>query len=171
MLIVTVSRKEVTKTLSDLTRKRLTNQTSFYAEEVELDFGKSRVDFVGFKPFNVLQNGMCAASIDKGVFSFYEIKSCMDDFNSGHGKTFQGDENYLVCERELADELYRKNLLINGVKVLVPNKPRTSLIVAFDLSNSFGTWSRRTKSSSELLCNMINARKSNKVDGGCDDTD
>lgn len=158
-----MNRNDVTNSLSDLVRKRLSNNCSFWAEEVELDFGKVRVDFVGFKPFNLLQNGMCPAAIDKGAFSFYEVKSCMADFTSGHGKNFLGDENYLVCERDLADELFQKSLLPNGVKVLVPNKTRTALVVAFDLSNSFGTWSRRTKSSSELLWNMISARKSNKV--------
>lgn len=158
-----MNRYDVTQTLSDLVRKRLNNTSNFWAEEVELDFGKARVDFVGFKPYNILQNGMCPAAIDKGIFSFYEVKSCLADFNSGHGKNFYGDENYLVCERELADDLYNKGLLPSGVKVLVPNKPRTALIVAFDLSNSFGNWSRRTKSSSELLWNMINARASNKI--------
>lgn len=159
-----MSRDDITKSLSDLVRKKLSNNCTFWAEEVELDFGKSRVDFIGFKPFSILQNGMSPAAIDKGTFSFYEVKSCIADFNSGHGKTFLGDENYLVCERELADELHQKSLLPHGVKVLVPNKPKTGLIVAFDLSSSFGSWSRRTKSSSELLWNMINARKSNKVE-------
>ncbi len=161
-----MNRNSITESLNDLVRKRLSNKSksSFWAEEVELDFGEMRVDFVGFKPFNILQNGMCPASIDKGIFSFYEVKSCLADFNSGHGKNFLGDENYLVCERELADELHQKGILPNGVKVIVPNKPRTALIVAFDMSNSFGTWSRRTKSSSELLWNMISARKSNRVE-------
>lgn len=158
-----MNRNEVTKSLSDLVRKRLSNNCSFWAEEVELDFGKARVDFVGFKPFNILQNGMCPASIDKGIFSFYEVKSCMNDFNSGHGKNFLGDENYLVCERELAESLHEKGMLPHGVKVLSPNKNGTGLITVFDLSSSFGTWSRRTKSSSELLWNMICARNSNKV--------
>lgn len=157
-------RDDVTKKLSNLVRKRLSNNCTFWAEEVELDFGKARVDFIGFKPFNILQNGMCSASIDKGTFSFYEVKSCMADFKSGHGKTFKGDENYLVCERSLADKLQKEGLLPSGVKVLVPNKPETNLIVAYDLSSSFGTWSRRTKSSSELLWNMISARESNKVE-------
>lgn len=161
-----MTRIDVTNSLSNLVRKKLTNNCNFWAEEVELDFGKSRVDFIGFQPLNILQLGMCSATIDKGTFSFYEVKSCMADFNSGHGKTFLGDENYLVCERELADELFQKSLLPDGVKVIVPNKPRTALIVAFDTSNSFGTWSRRTKSASELLWNMISARKSNKVKGG-----
>src|SRR5699024_5440742 len=105
-----------------------------------------------------------AAEIDKGSFSFYEVKSCMADFNSGYGKNFKGDENYLVCERSLADKLYQTGQLPPAVKVLVPNKPRTALIVAYDLSKAYGAWSRRTKSSGELLWNMINARKSNKVE-------
>lgn len=158
-----MNRSDTTKSLSDLVRKKLSNTCNFWAEEVELDFGKVRVDFVGFKPFNIMQNGMSSAAIDKGTFSFYEVKSCLADFNSGHGKNFLGDENYLVCERELANELYEKGMLPHGTKVIVPNKARTALIVAFDLSGSFGTWDRRTKSSSELLWNMINARTSNKV--------
>lgn len=158
-----MNRTDVTNNLSDLVRKKLSNNCNFWAEEVELDFGKARVDFIGFQPFNISQNGMCPTAIDKGTFSFYEVKSCLADFNSGHGKNFCGDENYLVCERELANELHQKGLLPHGVKVLVPNKPRTGLVVAFDLSNSFGNWSRRTKASSELLWNMICARKSNKV--------
>lgn len=158
-----MNRTEVTNNLSELVKKKLSSNCNFWAEEVELDFGKARIDFVGFKPFNIGQNGMCPASIDKGIFSFYEVKSCMADFNSGNGLTFLGDENYLVCERELADQLYQKAMLPSGCKVIVPNKPRTALILAFDLSDSFGNWSRRTKSASELLWNMISARESNKV--------
>lgn len=88
----------------------------------------------------------------------------MADFTSGYGKTFEGDENYLVCERELADKLRDKGMLPSGVKILVPNKPRTALILAYDCSHGFGDWKRRTKSSSEMLWNMICARESNKVD-------
>lgn len=158
-----MDRTDITNSLSDLVRKRLSNNRNFWAEEVELDFGRARVDFIGFQPFNILKNGMCAAAIDCGTFSFYEVKSCMADFNSGSGKTFAGDENYLVCERELADKLRDKEMLPNGVKILVPNKSRTALILAYDCSNGFGDWKRRTKSSSELLWNMICARRSNKV--------
>lgn len=158
-----MNRTEVTTSLSDLVRKKLDSTCKFWAEEVSLDSGKARVDFIGFKPFNLGQNGMCPAAIEKGIFCFFEVKSCKADFNSGKGKTFLGDENYLVCERELAVELNEQRMLPYGVKVIVPNKTRTALIVAFDLSNSFGNWSRRQKSSSELLWNMINARSSNKV--------
>lgn len=58
----------------------------------------------------------------------------------------------------------KKVCCLISVKILVPNKPRNALIVAFDNSNSFGNWPRRTKSSSELLWNMIMARKSNKIE-------
>jgi hypothetical protein len=159
-----LNRTKITNSLSDLVRKKLSNNCTFWAEEVTLDFGKARVDFIGFQPHLIGQNGMCPAALDKGIFSFYEVKSCMADFKSGNGLNFLGDENYLVCERELADQLYQKAMLPSGCKIIVPNKPRTALILAFDCSDSFGTWSRRTKSSSEMLWNMINARSSNKVD-------
>lgn len=164
MEVSKLNRAEITNSLSELVRKKLSNNCTFWAEEVTLDFGKARVDFIGFQPHLIGQNGMCPAAIDKGIFSFYEVKSCMADFKSGHGKTFRGDENYLVCERELANELYEKMLLPDGVKVIVPNKPRNALVLAYDKSDSFGNWSRRTKSSSEMLWNMINARCSNKVE-------
>lgn len=164
MEVSKLNRAEITNSLSELVRKKLSNNCTFWAEEVTLDFGKARVDFIGFQPHLIGQNGMCPAAIDKGIFSFYEVKSCMADFKSGHGKTFHGDENYLVCERELANELYEKMLLPDGVKVIVPNKPRNALVLAYDKSDSFGNWSRRTKSSSEMLWNMINARCSNKVE-------
>lgn len=160
-----MGRVDITEELSNLVRKQLSNNYPFWAEEVELDFGKNRVDFVGYKPFQIYTLGMCTTAIERGIFSFYEVKSSLADSNSGHGKTFVGDENYLVCERELADELYRKEILPDGVKILVPNKPRTSLIVAFDTT---GFFSNRSKSSNVLLWNMINARKSNKVESFID---
>ena len=53
-----------------------------------------RVDFVGFSPY---RDGCraCAASLELGVFDFYEVKSCLDDLRSGHGLTFRGDRNHL----------------------------------------------------------------------------
>ena len=42
-----MARIDVTNSLSDLVRKKLANNCNFWAEEVELDFGKSRVDFIG----------------------------------------------------------------------------------------------------------------------------
>ena len=53
---------------------------------------------------------------------FVEVKSCMEDFKSGHGLTFLGDENWLVCPRDLADELHDRRLLPLGVQVYCPDR-------------------------------------------------
>lgn len=45
----------------------------------------------------------------------------MADFKSGHGLTFLGDENWLVCPRDLAHELYDERLLPFGVQVYCPD--------------------------------------------------
>lgn len=55
------------------------------------------------------------------IFVFVEVKSCMADFKSGHGLTFLGDENWLVCTRDLAHELYDECLLPFGVQVYCPD--------------------------------------------------
>lgn len=102
-----MSRAETTAMLSKLVEKRLRNQTAFWASEVNFDRNtpdERRVDYVGFKPWNI--NGEpVPASVEKGCFEFYEVKSCMADFTSGNGLTFYGDQNYLVCTKELCDEI------------------------------------------------------------------
>lgn len=45
----------------------------------------------------------------------------MDDFTSGHGRTFEGDENWLVCPLELADSLASKGMLPKGAAVYSPD--------------------------------------------------
>lgn len=154
-----MSRTELTKMLSDLVRKRLNNKSLFWAEEVNLDYYQKRVDFVGFRP---AKNGSFAnvADIEKGSFDFYEVKSSMEDFNSGHGKNWEGDKNFLVCTKELADKLKYKMILPSNVTVLCPNKNMTSLIKVYDTHWS----SRRKKSASEILWAMVCSRISNKVD-------
>ncbi|MBB5887728.1 hypothetical protein [Lactovum miscens] len=153
-----MNRPDITKSLSDLVRTRLKNTCNFWAEEVNLDYSTKRVDFVGFSA----RNGVFArvSEIEHGAFDFYEVKSSMNDFNSGHGKNWEGDRNYLVCERELADELYSKMLLPQNTEVLCPNKPRTALVTAYKDYQS----SKRTKAASEILWNMICARSSNKIE-------
>ncbi len=153
-----MNRPEITKMLSDLVRKRLNNKSIFWAEEVNLDAYKKRVDFVGFRPS---KNGAFAnvADIEKGSFDFYEVKSSMDDFNSGHGKNWEGDKNFLVCTKELADKLIDNAMLPTNIIVLCPNKNGTSLIKKCSTHWS----SNRKKSSSELFWSMICSRSSNKV--------
>lgn len=99
-----MSRTDTTAMLSQLVEKRLRNQVAFWASEVNFDRNtpdERRVDYVGFEPWNI--NGEpVPASVEKGCFSFYEVKSCMADFTSGNGLTFYGDQNYLVCRRSCA---------------------------------------------------------------------
>lgn len=49
-----------------------------------------------FKPVNNTVSG-----IEKGDFYCYEVKSSIEDFNSGHGLNFIGDYNYLVMPEEV----------------------------------------------------------------------
>lgn len=106
-----MDRKTTTRQLSDLVAKRLTARDMYWAAEVNFDKNtdrERRVDFVGFKPLTpdyVVE----ATSVELGTFVCYEVKSSMADYMSGHGLTFYGDENYLVCPVELADALIAQN--------------------------------------------------------------
>lgn len=57
----------------------------------------------------------------------------MDDFTSGHGRTFEGDENWLVCPLELADSLASKGMLPKGAAVYSPDA-RGALRKRYDTS-------------------------------------
>lgn len=85
-------------------------------EEVWVD-PDHRVDFVAFSPGSGGRN----AALEQGRFVFVEVKSCMADFKSGHGLTFHGDQNWLVCPRDLAHKLYDERLLPFGVQVYCPD--------------------------------------------------
>lgn len=154
-----IDRTNVTNMLSKLVEKRLTSQQMYWSPEVDFDWGTEhnrRVDYVGFKPYtpNYLNTPV---SVEKGTFACYEVKSCWDDFKSGHGLSFYGDENYLVCPKELAEEiiaqqaLERKNL--NGI--LVPNKAGTALYVKYELADIHMT--ARTRIASEMLWAIVQA--------------
>ena len=111
-----MSRKDVTADLSERVVKKLRRQFALVAQEVWVD-PVHRVDFVAFSP----GSGGRDAALEHGRFVFVEVKSCMADFKSGHGLTFLGDENWLVCPRELADKLRDERLLPFGVQVYCPD--------------------------------------------------
>ena len=71
-----------------------------------------RVDFVEFLP----KGGVTYSDgphVEHGTFTFYEVKSCIEDLKSGHGLTFEGDENFLVMPVELY-EPYLEERMRNG---------------------------------------------------------
>ena len=116
------NRKEITKQLSEMLEEHLNpnNDPRIYtAKEVTFDYSTLhpiRVDYMRFKPIDNTIGG-----IEQGVFYCYEIKSCIEDYNSGNGLNFIGDYNYLVMPRELYEKL--SSVLCYGpVGVYIPNE-------------------------------------------------
>lgn len=153
------TRDETTRYLTELVRRRLKREPGYWAEQVNVDPVMSHnasgiVDFMQFKPaWGGDPYEASPVVVEHGVFSFYEVKSCMDDFKSVHGLNFYGDENYLVCERELADELHRRLMLPKGCAVLCPDTARRGLRKVYENGTPY---SMRKRTSAELLlCLMV----------------
>ena len=95
-------RPEITAALSAALEKKINPYNDpriYWAKEVTLDYSTNhaaRVDYMRFKPVNNSVSG-----IEKGDFYCYEIKSCSEDFHSGHGLNFFGDYNYLVMPEKV----------------------------------------------------------------------
>lgn len=140
-------RRDMTARLSEMVVRRLRRNFALVAREVRVD-ESHRVDFVAFSPGHGGRN----CSLEHGRFVFVEVKSCMGDFKSGHGLTFRGDENWLVCPRGLADEMHVKQLLPHGVRVYCPDNGG-ALRLAYDLS--IPGVSMRDDSTSCLLWAML----------------
>lgn len=141
-------RGEVTAELSGKVAAKLRREFTLVAQEVWVD-SRHRVDFVAFSPGIGGRN--CA--LEHGRFVFVEVKSCMDDFKSGHGLTFLGDQNWLVCPRDLADKIHDRQLLPRGVQVFCPDNGG-SLRLRYDLRMQ-GRLSLREDSTSCLLWSML----------------
>lgn len=153
-----MSRAETTAMLSELVEKRLRNQTAFWASEVNFDRNtpdERRVDYVGFTPWNI--NGEpVPASVEKGCFEFYEVKSCMADFTSGNGLTFYGDQNYLVCTKKLCADLVMGKMVPERVNaILTPDSTGSKLILGH--VQAYNDLSYRRRPASEILWAMVKA--------------
>lgn len=140
-------RRETTAELSAKALKKLRRDFNLVASEVWVDEAH-RVDFVAYRRCF----GYANAAAERGKFCFVEVKSCMDDFTSGHGRTFEGDENWLVCPRELADALHEKLQLPRNCKVLCPDAAG-NLRVAYDTSELGRSF--RKLSTAALLLQMV----------------
>lgn len=122
-----MNRKETTKFLSEiLEQTRLSGMGKYYAKEVSLDYGTSnvkRVDYLQFTP----PNTMSVSSIEKGIFTCYEIKSCKEDVYSGNGLNFIGEKNYIVttmdCYKSLQEDMREGKLN----KHIMETNPESSL--------------------------------------------
>ena len=97
-----MNRQSITLLLSDLLRRDVLSGTQ-YASEVKYqkaDGALGRVDFVSFRP-REQRYGPTAAAVEGGKFTAYEVKSCKDDLESGHGLNFIAERNFLVMPMEL----------------------------------------------------------------------
>lgn len=115
-----MDRKETTKLLSSLlVQQKFSGLGKYWASEVTLDYGSShikRVDFMQFVP----KNTMSVCGIEGGEFICYEIKSCLEDYQSGHGKNFIGEKNYFVMPMELYKKVVNEIGFHIGVIVPIP---------------------------------------------------
>jgi len=138
-----INREEITSKLSILVEKRLDSNKSYWSSEVNFDLGKKenkRIDFVGFKA----KSGYEPISAELGKFTCYEVKSCMADFESGHGLSFYGDENYLVCTPELAAKLGSQLRIPHEINaILCPDKSWSRLYKKYDFGSNVDSYRRR----------------------------
>ena len=143
----------MTDELTRLVEMRIRRRCLLWAPEVEVP-GGGRVDFMGFRPYGDLPD---AASLERGALVCYEIKSCMADFESGHGLNFVGDENWLVCPRELCDELREAVRLPHAAGVLCPDAGWRRLLEAVH-QPVYECGTRRAMSAAEAIWRL--AKKS-----------
>ena len=129
--VTDMGRKAITEFLGKLVEIRLNSVNKYWSKEVTFDYLKQdekRIDFLQFVP----ENQLCVDGIEKGVFRGYEVKSCKDDFCSGHGLNFFCEYNYIVMtmwtykdliDRKLLDELpYYVGILLALPKKHKPDK-------------------------------------------------
>ena len=152
------SRKEVTRRLSELVEKRITGRNMVWSREVPFDKGTSserRVDYVA----PAFHAGAACGTVESqlGTFEFYEIKSCIADFESGHGLTFEGDENYLVTVPDLAERLRVEHRIPDDcTAVLVPTSDWSRLRRAFGKDSDMHYRSiHRRRTAGELLLSIV----------------
>lgn len=169
-----MGRAEITSLLdSELVRLRLNRKGSysFWAHEVWLDRysdHEKRVDFVQFVP----KGGPTYSDgphIEHGTFSFYEVKSCMADLRSGHGLSFEGDDNWLVMPVEMF-EPYKQAALDDDY---VRERTRLARCLLYGVGKNgrptfweqprdwANNWACRKRGASELLFCMMRAMIAN----------
>lgn len=123
--VLGMNRKDVTRLLTDVLIADKLSDRKYFAKEVTLDYGTNhskRIDVVQFQPKGV----MYASDIEKGTFTCYEIKSCVEDVYSGNGLNFYGEKNYIVTTMETFKKL--RDDINNGklARYILDNYPESS---------------------------------------------
>jgi hypothetical protein len=148
-------RSEITERLTELAVKRMSNITPYWATEVNLDEShEHRVDLMGFERAH--NAGSEAARVEGGRFICCEVKSCAADYRSGHGLNFWGDENWLVCPREVAeDERLGIRSWVPPKLVLCPDSSWSKLVVKYDMRPGWASATRRRQPASVMLFRLM----------------
>lgn len=141
-----MNRKETTQFLGDLLKRdKLCGRGKYWASEVTLDYGTNevrRVDFMQFEPLNQYS----ISGLEKGIFICYEVKSCKADYNSGFGKNFIAEKNYLVMPMKTYKEVI--NDIPPSVGVLCPIPLNRDKYTEFEnpteLNDSVSLWHLET---------------------------
>lgn len=138
-----MKRKEKTELLRSLLKTKLNSKRGVHSSaEVSLDYGTKnvkRVDFVSFEP----RDQMSIAGLEAGTFTFYEVKSCREDFKSGFGLNFEGDRNYVVTDMSTYKDLLShgdiddSKMFNVGVMVAIPKG--VNILDEFEKPNSLTT--------------------------------
>lgn len=158
-----MNRADVTMRLSRLVEGRISRTCPLWAPEVDVpacDAGTGRVDFMGFTPYGyALGYEPDASSMERGVLSCYEVKSCMADFESGHGLNFVGDENWLVCPWDLLERLREAGRLPPRAGVLCPDAAWRRLLVKIENPSAVYRDIRRRISAAEAIWRIAKAAR------------
>lgn len=158
-----MTREEVTSKLSRLVEKRISRLCPLWAPEVDVirlkdGMRTGRVDFAGFTPYGYgLGYIPDPASLEQGKLTCYEVKSCMSDYNSGHGLNFVGDVNWLVCPVELCESLRESLSLPSNAGVLCPDSGWGRLIVKIENPATLYPETRRSMTAAEAIWRIAKA--------------
>lgn len=171
---IDMDRSEITELLTKATLRKIDDNRGYAATEVTLNYGSAkpkRIDVMEFKPMGVFN----LSDIEKGVFTCYEIKSCMADVYSGNGLNFYGDKNYIVTTmetykklqidilngkfrdhlKEIYDEVGESVPDNYGVYVLVPDVPTADYRKSDDLKREYDNPTVLSREHSWKLIKMI----------------
>ena len=117
-----MNRAEITALLSDLLERDVLSGRH-WAKEVKyrkLDGDLGRVDYMSFETGPQRYQPPSQSTVERGTFSCFEVKSCMEDYTSGHGLNFIGDWNYIVCPMSLYKQIPQAEMHDVGFYVVLP---------------------------------------------------
>lgn len=119
-----IGNHEITALLSNLLERDCLGSGTWAKEVKYSKFDDSgvggRVDYMSFRPERIDHYRTGEREVQRGIFTGYEIKSCLLDFKSGVGLNFICDRNYLVVPMTLYNELLSKKLIPENVGIISP---------------------------------------------------